>query len=64
MVQSLVRNHFGKKQVNETRDDAAQAYDIVCNKGQGLIILLHGAPLGPGKLLLQSVLYNQTTGHF
>jgi DNA polymerase III delta prime subunit len=43
MVQSLVQTHFRTKKAEERID-----FDLVRNKGKGLIILLHGTP-GVGK---------------
>jgi hypothetical protein len=46
VVQALVQTHFRryeKKKAGEEEDDE-QEFDLVRDKGKGLIILLHGAP--------------------
>jgi hypothetical protein len=48
MVQAQVEIHFREKKLREEHIDRSYDYDLVRGKGQGLIILLHGAP-GVGK---------------
>lgn len=48
MVISLVVNHFNNKDTEQNDPDAGHSSDLVLEKGEGLVILLHGAP-GVGK---------------
>jgi flagellar biosynthesis GTPase FlhF len=51
LIQSVVRDHFKKKQVHrqlQNKGDETLEQDFIPGKGKGLIILLHGPP-GVGK---------------
>ncbi|KAH7091245.1 AAA family ATPase [Paraphoma chrysanthemicola] len=48
MVQAQVKTHFMEKRLRQSGGQSNLGHDIVRGKGQGLIILLHGAP-GVGK---------------
>ena len=47
MIQSLVSNHFKQQEIKK-KGFVVESQDFIPGKGQGLIILLHGAP-GTGK---------------
>ena len=42
VVQALVKTHFRRLDNNDGKTDANVQFDLVRNKGKGLIILLHG----------------------
>jgi hypothetical protein len=48
MIQAQVEIHFKEKKIRDAQVNRDEEYDLVRGKGQGLIILLHGAP-GVGK---------------